>query len=68
VATHHAAGSWKSVDSYRKGVKLAEQRNFELRGQIESLEKELEATKARLARAEARSGGGRGLFARAFGR
>ena len=68
VATHHAAGSWKSVDSYRKGVKLAEQRNFELRGKIESLEKELEATKARLARAEARSGGGRGLFARAFGR
>ena len=25
VATHHAAGSWKSVDSYRNAVKLAEQ-------------------------------------------
>lgn len=41
VATHHAAGSWKSVDSYRNAVKLAEQRNYELRGRIEALEKEL---------------------------
>ncbi len=41
VATHHAAGSWKSVDSYRRAVKLAEQRNYELRGRIEELEREL---------------------------
>jgi mannosyltransferase OCH1-like enzyme len=41
VATHHAAGSWKSVDSYRNAVKLAEQRNYELRGRIEALEKVL---------------------------
>src|SRR5438093_13753791 len=53
VATHHAAGSWKTVDSYRNAVKLAEKRNFELRGQIENLQRELEATRARLARAEA---------------
>jgi len=41
VATHHAAGSWKSVESYRRAVKLAEQRNYELRGRIEELEREL---------------------------
>lgn len=41
VATHHAAGSWKTIESYRNAVKLAEQRNFELRGRIEQLEHEL---------------------------
>lgn len=45
VATHHAAGSWKSVDSYRRAVRLAEQRNFELRGRIEELERELAEAK-----------------------
>jgi mannosyltransferase OCH1-like enzyme len=68
VATHHAAGSWKSVDSYRNAVKLAEQRNYELRGRIERLEQELETTKARLARAEARTGGRRGFLTRTRGR
>jgi mannosyltransferase OCH1-like enzyme len=52
VAAHHAAGSWKDLDSYRKAVGLAEQRNFELRGQIERLERELEAARSRLARLE----------------
>ena len=47
VATHHAAGSWKSVESYRRAVKLAEQRNYELRGRIEELERELERTRGR---------------------
>jgi mannosyltransferase OCH1-like enzyme len=56
VATHHAAGSWKSVESYRRAVGIAERRNFELRGRIESLEQELESTKAQLARAEAKLG------------
>jgi inositol phosphorylceramide mannosyltransferase catalytic subunit len=60
VATHHAAGSWKEVESYRKAVGLAERRNFELRGQIESLERELEAARAQLERAE----GGRRRFLR----
>lgn len=46
VATHHAAGSWKTMDSYRDAVKLAEQRNFQLRGRIEELERELESLKA----------------------
>jgi inositol phosphorylceramide mannosyltransferase catalytic subunit len=50
VATHHAAGSWKSIDSYRAAVRLAERRNFELRGRIEELERELESTRAELAR------------------
>ena len=48
VATHHAAGSWKSVDSYRNAVKLAEQRNYELRGRIEELERELARPRRRL--------------------
>ena len=52
VATHHAAGSWKSVDSYRRAVGIAERRNFELRGRIEELERELAETKAELARLE----------------
>jgi mannosyltransferase OCH1-like enzyme len=47
VATHHGAGSWKSVESYRRAVKLAEQRNYELRGRIEELERELERTRGR---------------------
>ena len=38
-----AAGSWKELESYRRAVKLAEQRNFELRGRIEELERELAA-------------------------
>jgi inositol phosphorylceramide mannosyltransferase catalytic subunit len=41
VATHHAAGSWKTIESYRNAVKLAERRNYELRGRIEELEREL---------------------------
>jgi mannosyltransferase OCH1-like enzyme len=41
VAVHHAAQSWKDVDSYRNAVGLAERRNFELRGRIEELEREL---------------------------
>jgi mannosyltransferase OCH1-like enzyme len=41
VAVHHAAQSWKDVDSYRNAVGLAERRNFELRGRIEELEQEL---------------------------
>jgi inositol phosphorylceramide mannosyltransferase catalytic subunit len=64
VATHHAAGSWKSVESYRRAVGIAERRNFELRGRIESLERELESSKARLARAEAKLGGRRGFLRR----
>jgi inositol phosphorylceramide mannosyltransferase catalytic subunit len=52
VATHHAAGSWKTVDSYRRAVKLAEQRNYELRGRIQELEREVESLQQRLARAE----------------
>jgi mannosyltransferase OCH1-like enzyme len=64
VATHHAAGSWKSIESYRRAVGLAERRNFELRGRIESLERELESSKARLARAEAKLSGRRGFLRR----
>ena len=41
VAVHHAAQSWKDADSYRNAVGLAERRNFELRGRIEELEREL---------------------------
>lgn len=52
VATHHAAGSWKTVDSYRRAVQIAERRNFELRGRIEELERELEEARAELARVE----------------
>ena len=33
--------SWKDADSYRNAVGLAERRNFELRGRIEELEREL---------------------------
>ncbi len=54
VATHHAAGSWKTVESYRNAVQLAERRNFELRGRIEELERELEQVKAELDRAGTR--------------
>ena len=36
-----AAQGWKDVDSYRNAVGLAERRNFELRGRIEELEREL---------------------------
>jgi inositol phosphorylceramide mannosyltransferase catalytic subunit len=65
VATHHAAGSWKGVDSYRNAVKLAERRNFELRGHIELLEQELESTKAELDQVKAKlAGSARGLFRR----
>lgn len=52
VAIHHAAASWKTLESYRKAVGLAERRNFELRGRIEELERELEAARARLASME----------------
>ena len=52
VATHHAAGSWKTVDSYRRAVQIAERRNFELRGRIEELERELDEARAELARVE----------------
>ena len=45
VAVHHAAQSWKDVDSYRNAVGLAERRNFELRGRIEELERELAGLK-----------------------
>ena len=47
VATHHAAGSWKTIESYRNAVKLAEQRNYELRGRIEELERELAKTQGK---------------------
>jgi mannosyltransferase OCH1-like enzyme len=50
VATHHAAGSWKSVESYRRAVKLAEQRNYELRGRIEELERQLAKQRKRFLR------------------
>lgn len=52
VATHHAAGSWKTVDSYRRAVRIAERRNFELRGRIEELEGELDSARAELAKLE----------------
>src|SRR4029079_6180363 len=54
VATHHAAGSWKSVESYRRAVKLAEQRNYELRGRIEELERELARKRSFLRRCSRR--------------
>jgi mannosyltransferase OCH1-like enzyme len=56
VATHHAAGSWKTVESYRNAVQLAERRNFELRGRVEELEQELEAVRARLEEADSKFG------------
>jgi mannosyltransferase OCH1-like enzyme len=58
-ATHHAAASWRDVEHYREAAALAERRNFELRGQVEQLRRELESTTARLARAEARLEGRR---------
>ena len=64
VATHHAAGSWKTVESYRRAVQLAERRNFELRGRIEELERELARTQARLARLEGKSAGRRRFLRR----
>jgi mannosyltransferase OCH1-like enzyme len=48
VAVHHAAQSWKGVESFRNALTLAERRNFELRGRIEELERELEGVRARL--------------------
>jgi mannosyltransferase OCH1-like enzyme len=57
VAVHHAAQSWKSIESYRNAVTLAERRNFELRGRVEELEQELERTRADLAHAEPRREG-----------
>lgn len=63
-ATHHAAGSWKTVDSYRNAVKLAERRNFELRGRIEELERELAETRSRLEKAERRLKGSRRFLRR----
>ena len=64
VATHHAAGSWKDIESYRNAVGLAERRNFELRGQIETLEREVEALRAKVARAEEATAGRRGFLRR----
>ena len=64
MATHHAAGSWKSVESYRRAVGIAERRNFELRGQIESLERELEQARAELERAEPKLGRRLGFLGR----
>ena len=64
MATHHAAGSWKDVESYRRAVGLAERRNFELRGQIETLEREVEALRAKVVRAEQARAGRRGFLRR----
>jgi inositol phosphorylceramide mannosyltransferase catalytic subunit len=64
VASHHAAGSWKDIESYRNAVGLAERRNFELRGQIETLEREVEALRAKVARAEEATAGRRGFLRR----
>jgi mannosyltransferase OCH1-like enzyme len=56
-ATHHAAASWRGVEEQRKASRLAEERNFELRGRIEELERELEEAQAQLAEAQAKARG-----------
>jgi predicted RNase H-like nuclease (RuvC/YqgF family) len=52
---HHAAQSWKGIDSYRSALKVAERRNYELRGRIEELERELKSLRSELAHAEPRA-------------
>jgi mannosyltransferase OCH1-like enzyme len=63
-ATHHAAASWRDAAGERKAARLAEERNFELRGRIEELEHELAATRKKLASVQAKLDGRRLPFLR----
>jgi mannosyltransferase OCH1-like enzyme len=61
-ATHHAAASWRTVEEDREATRLAEQRNFELRGRVEELERELDEATAALEAAQAKLRGRRRGF------
>ena len=58
-ATHHAAGSWRGIEDYQEALRIADQRTFELRGQVEQLRRELESAQVRLARSRGAAPGRR---------